>query len=948
MKTTLNFLVPVAIAILALVSCQKETDVKVVDELGTVHITVKASANDLQGETRTYIDDNKTIIWGTGEYMKIAVTGNGTEENPLVHVFGDSNDDSADAWEGDPEALFEFDITPDGNAPYLYQGLYPASSAVPNNDHKNEDPTKFKVNLPSTQNATASSYDPSAYIMVAKPESFDNAQTEWEASYRRATALNKVTLKNIPEDIVSVEFTAPSETYLAGRRYINLSTGESGEIYKSGSETETIKVNVSLTGTEKTVWFTSWGAVIPAGSILKIVAKSATKSYTREITANTNGISFKEGYLNTLSVNMASADVEVLDDVTGKYLIGYKSSTGWILMNPVLGSNKYYPVQNTSVTTDVATVSSGDFSSVPNLDGFVWDIAKYDGAYSIKSVSTSNYLALTKSSNEAHSAEELSVNTKFSITIDSESKVATIESTAFAGRILKYNSGSPRFAFYTSGQQSIYLIPVDNRTSVTLSFAEAEICKTTDNYQEFTGQVVTATPTVEGIIYSVDGDDIVSSWDSSTGAITLSGSAGTSTVTASFAGDEHYRPATASYTIIVTEEGGEQWVLVESATDVDSGDYVITWNNTYFLPNSTQGKKFPVGTGITVSGSSLANVVTNEMIWTFTGNNTEGFTVSAGTICLQAANSSDGISVVQNPSTKSLWRALDDVNNGMLLRGNDGGTRNAAVYNNEDWRYYQTGSNYTGTLRLYKRADNTEWTLNSIAITTEPAKTTYTVGESFDPTGMVVTAYYVDAADASHTKEVVLPSTDLTITPSGALDINDTFVTVSYNGKSATQVISVTAGPKIVSWSRSGSTNTITDGYELIANGNYPGANSGGYYQDAGTAGTQVNYLILQSTNRASALFTSTPTSVVLRVSLRGGSAKDPMEYPLYAYLIDANGDEISSTQIVVTSKATASFTDYEVTIPINGVTSAYGVKISHLKESSWNLRYAGMTLTIE
>ena len=75
--------------------------------------------------------------------------------------------------------------------------------------------------------------------------------------------------------------------------------------------------------------------------------------------------------------------------------------------------------------------------------------------------------------------------------------------------------------------------------------------------------------------------------------------------------------------------------------------------------------------------------------------------------------------------------------------------------------------------------------VSSIAITSAPTKTTYTEGESFDATGMVVTATYADA-----TSEAV---TGYTVTPNGALATTDTSVTITYKGKTATQVITVEA-----------------------------------------------------------------------------------------------------------------------------------------------------------
>lgn len=77
--------------------------------------------------------------------------------------------------------------------------------------------------------------------------------------------------------------------------------------------------------------------------------------------------------------------------------------------------------------------------------------------------------------------------------------------------------------------------------------------------------------------------------------------------------------------------------------------------------------------------------------------------------------------------------------------------------------------------------------LSSIAITTAPTKTTYTEGETFDPTGMVVTATYSDAS----TDDV---TASCTYSPSGALSTSDTEITISYTEgvtKTATQAITV-------------------------------------------------------------------------------------------------------------------------------------------------------------
>lgn len=74
-------------------------------------------------------------------------------------------------------------------------------------------------------------------------------------------------------------------------------------------------------------------------------------------------------------------------------------------------------------------------------------------------------------------------------------------------------------------------------------------------------------------------------------------------------------------------------------------------------------------------------------------------------------------------------------------------------------------------------------TVSSIAVTTAPTRKNYTVGEAFNTAGMVITATLSDGA----TKAV----TDYLYSPSGALGKSDTEITITYEGKTARQAITV-------------------------------------------------------------------------------------------------------------------------------------------------------------
>jgi hypothetical protein len=87
--------------------------------------------------------------------------------------------------------------------------------------------------------------------------------------------------------------------------------------------------------------------------------------------------------------------------------------------------------------------------------------------------------------------------------------------------------------------------------------------------------------------------------------------------------------------------------------------------------------------------------------------------------------------------------------------------------------YQRAGVQKTTTVAVAVR------TLDHIAVTTAPTKTAYNYGETFNPAGMVVTAYYTD-----DTSRAV---TGYTYSPTGALAMNNTTITISYSEGSVTE-----------------------------------------------------------------------------------------------------------------------------------------------------------------
>ncbi len=130
-----------------------------------------------------------------------------------------------------------------------------------------------------------------------------------------------------------------------------------------------------------------------------------------------------------------------------------------------------------------------------------------------------------------------------------------------------------------------------------------------------------------------------------------------------------------------------------------------------------------------------------------------------------------------------------------------------------------------------------EIVLESIAISTAPNKVTYTEGEKFDTTGMVVTATYSD-----NTSSAV---TGYTWTPNGNLTTSDNTITVSYTDgdvtKTATQAITVQADTETGNEQENGSGNEQGSGSgneQESGSGNEQGSGSGNE-QESGSGNEQ-------------------------------------------------------------------------------------------------------------
>ena len=247
--------------------------------------------------------------------------------------------------------------------------------------------------------------------------------------------------------------------------------------------------------------------------------------------------------------------------------------------------------------------------------------------------------------------------------------------------------------------------------------------------------------------------------------------AGTTSVTGTF-GDK-----TIQITGLTVNQATEP-EIIDSNSDLSVGDYVVIrtaagvgvtgWNNNKDATVSeteSEWKKFYVASASS-SGFTLKDESANSFIATPGSSNQ--FTYGSAATC---STDSDGHLIC---------------NSRYLCK------------NGTNYRFYGSIGSYLPFF-IYKVPGSSAKTLSSISVATAPTKTTYTAGEYFDPTGLVITRTYSDSTSdsytyADHTSEFTFSPTTET-----ALTTSDASVTITYSGKSCNQAITVNAAKTLSS-----------------------------------------------------------------------------------------------------------------------------------------------------
>ncbi len=195
--------------------------------------------------------------------------------------------------------------------------------------------------------------------------------------------------------------------------------------------------------------------------------------------------------------------VESTDDLTaGSYVItGNNPADG---AEPAMTAqapdkNYFYPA---NVSVDQGVISDPD-------DNLVWEVAEASGGWSIHS--SVGFVQYSGSGNTANAEETVSDKSTWTISI--ADGVATVLNVATADRKLQYNSGSPRFACYTSNQKGLKFYKAsDGPVAFSVKLAPAE------DFEVIQGKSASITATVKGAQ-----GDVTYSWSVNGTPIDLAG-----------------------------------------------------------------------------------------------------------------------------------------------------------------------------------------------------------------------------------------------------------------------------------------------------------------------------------------------------------------------------------------------------------------------------------------
>ncbi len=297
------------------------------------------------------------------------------------------------------------------------------------------------------------------------------------------------------------------------------------------------------------------------GVVTGVAVGEATITATWDAVANTYNAGSQE-------FTVTVADATVYEKVTDASQL--VAGNEYILV--ATGSNVAMGAQDSKLRKYVTVTINDNKVEITDEAVAVLTLGGSTGAWTFLASDNSQYLALTANSNEVHASNDATLSTsKWTITDDFQLQTDAQSDT----RYLRYNSGSPRFACYKSGQVVAVLFvksggSTDEKLEPGYSFSATSAEATLG--EDFTAPTFN---NPNGISVTFDSSDKSVATISATGEVEIL-AGGSTTISASSEADETYKEGYAYYTLTVIDPdapGTENnpYTVAQARAAIDAG-----------------------------------------------------------------------------------------------------------------------------------------------------------------------------------------------------------------------------------------------------------------------------------------------------------------------------------------------------------------------------------------
>ena len=458
MKKFVNILFATAVAVLAMVSCQKKEVAVDINENEVVESPIHFYATEIA--TKTTFGElsagSYPTLWTDSKSIKISYNEKASVEATVTPKSGGAQADFTPASA----------ITADSGDSHLFYAMSPATAQVSDINTKYN---SWNVEIPSSQTPLDGSVDEAAQILMARYDAGTTFPSAVPFAFHHVTAYGKLSFSNLfldgDEAVTGVTLTAQSNW--VGRWYYYVEDYDKEPDGTPENEAGTVapatasKTISLVTTSSENIWF-ACAPVDLRSKTLTAVVSTNKGTYTKEITFPADKGNFQAGRVASFTINMSGVTrvspvvyTEVTDvaslTIGSEIIITNAAST---YAAGQRGSNTYLPQQAVAVSESKIS----DPSSV--VEVFTIGNGTIAGTYSLKCASDSKYLSWTSGTTLAGVA---SVNdaASWSIIINGGT---TIRNMSENTRHLLYHTGNSRFTTYLSTTEGVADVKIWKKT----------------------------------------------------------------------------------------------------------------------------------------------------------------------------------------------------------------------------------------------------------------------------------------------------------------------------------------------------------------------------------------------------------------------------------------------------------------------------------------------------